>query len=173
MRISKLLRVAAAAATLGLISPAAYAARDSQSLFRVERSKNANVVQYEVRLADDGRLDGDRPVVGYWVRHEDGGERRDLRWLERKLAYGFDARPDHSRTSVTLEMVAPIGRTLEVRRVADEWRAETRIDGRAAWLERVYVASDESGPVPRVLYMDLVGTDVRTGEPRVERLRPD
>ena len=62
----------------------------TQPLFRIERSKNANVVQYDARLRDDGSLDRDDPIDAYWLRLASTGERKELKWLARKAAYGFD-----------------------------------------------------------------------------------
>jgi hypothetical protein len=39
-------------------------------------------------------------------------------------------------------------------------------------LERVFVQSLESGILPRVVSIDLFGSDVTTGENRSERLHP-
>jgi len=40
----------------------------SHPLFHIERSKNANIVQYDAQVAVDGRLFEKEPIVGYWIR---------------------------------------------------------------------------------------------------------
>jgi len=47
--------------------------RAHDALFRIERNKNANIVQYDARVAEDGKLDSKQPVVGYWIRLADKG----------------------------------------------------------------------------------------------------
>ena len=51
----------------GLALPSVWAAGTNQSLFVIERSKNANVVQYDARLTADGVLDPKEPVKVYWI----------------------------------------------------------------------------------------------------------
>jgi hypothetical protein len=160
------------ALALAALLPARAAHADAAPLFRVERSKNANVVQYDVRVGADGRLDPDEPVVAYWVRLAGDGRQEPLTWVQRKFAYGFDAHLAAQRDAAVLEMAAPIGRPLRVRRIAGAWRAETRIDERPALIERIYVRSDDAGTWPRVLYVELHGSDAETGAPVFERLVP-
>ncbi|MDJ0786344.1 MAG: DUF4833 domain-containing protein [Myxococcota bacterium] len=160
------LRVASGApSTLARNAPA------TQPLFRIERSKNANVVQYDALITPAGTLDPNEPVDAYWVKVEKGGLRKELDWMERRLAYGFSSRlqrPDR----LELEMAADIGRVITVRHDGSGYRAETLIDGRPAVIERVYVESIETALLPQVVFIDLVGTDVETGERRSERLLP-
>ena len=40
---------------------------------------------------------------------------------------------------------------------------ETTIDGKKAFMNRLYVATDESGVMPTVLYIDVFGEDMATG----------
>ena len=41
---------------------------DRQHLFKIERSKNANIVQYDAQVGPDGKLLKKEPVVAYWIR---------------------------------------------------------------------------------------------------------
>jgi hypothetical protein len=162
-----LLGLALAAAT------SAAAETRAEPLFRIERSKNANVVQYDARVLDDGSLDRDEPVDAYWLRLASSGERRELRWLARKAAYGFDV---HWRSggTIELEMVAPIGRRLHVVKTGDGWQVRTRIDGRECTIDRIFVTSVKRRfRLPSVASIDFAGTDVETGEKRTERYVPD
>jgi hypothetical protein len=162
-----LLALALAAAAEAAAEPRA------QPLFRIERSKNANVVQYDARVLDDGSLDPDEPVDAYWLRLASTGERRELKWLARKAAYGFEV---HWRAggAIELEMVAPIGRRLHVVKTGDGWQARTRIDGRECTIERIFVTSVERRfRLPSVASIDFAGTDVETGEKRTEHFVPD
>jgi len=144
---------------------------DTQPLFRIERSKNANIVQYDARLTASGELERREPVDVYWVK-VDEGIRKELDWLQRRLAYGYSSRFDDAREVLSMDMAADIGRLIDVRTEAGRYRAEIEIAGRAARLERVYVESLETGVLPQVLFIDLHGKDLETGEPLTERLTP-
>jgi len=141
-------------------------------LFRIERSKNANVVQYDVQLRADGRLDPKEPVVAYWIRLEKDGQRKDLSWIQRRFAYGFDTGYNRETGVATLRMKADLGREIRVVRGDEGYRAELVIDGRPAYIERIFIQSIEGGVLPEVEYIDFWGTDLETGEPRYERFEP-
>jgi len=141
-------------------------------LFTVERSKNANVVRYDIRLTSEGTPDPERPIIAYWIRLAEDGRKRPLKWIERQFAYGFDARYDSQKDVISMEMVADTGRSIRVSPHEGRYRAETRIDGRSAFISKIYVKSTETAFLPRVDYIDFYGTDVETGEPRYERHVP-
>ena len=51
-------------AALLCVSPVLQATElDRQDLFRIERSKNANIIQYDAQVRPDGKLDRKKPVV--------------------------------------------------------------------------------------------------------------
>ena len=146
------------------------AERLQQRVFKIERSKNSKVVQYDVRLGSDRRARSDGPMVAYWLRED--GSTKPLSRLQ-QTAYGFDARCSESCDLVTLEMKADIGRRIRVRRVDGRYRAETEIAGRPALIQRIYIKSTERRFLwPRVDYIDFAGSDIATGAPLVERYEP-
>jgi hypothetical protein len=140
----------------------------TQHLFNIQRSQNANIVQYDVVLNEDGSLNQDNPIISYWIRKAEDGRRQPLSLLERKLAYGFNTRILDDGT-ILMDMKADIRRMVHVERKADRWVAITRIDGHSACIERIYVMLKEAKPLPKVEYVDLYGSDNLTGESVHER----
>src|ERR1700730_4942067 len=63
-------------------------------LFTIERSTNANVVHYEAKVSQDGRLDSREPIIAYWIMAAEDGRRQALNLMERTLAYGFSTRAE-------------------------------------------------------------------------------
>ena len=96
-----------------------------------------------------------------------------ITWIERKLAYGFEAQYDHRADVISMEMVADTKRPIRVYRHEGRYRAETRIEGRPAFIRKIYVKSTETGFIPRVDYIDFYGMDAETGTPRHERYVPN
>ncbi|MEW5741734.1 MAG: DUF4833 domain-containing protein [Myxococcota bacterium] len=139
-------------------------------LFRIERSKNANVVLYETKQAGKGELDAKEPVTATWLMLADKGQREPLTFLERRLAYGFDVAASKEGIEVLLKALAT--RRILVRKSGACHAAVATIDGRDAVLRRIYVRSDESALMPEVLSIELFGADERTGEARYEKLLP-
>lgn len=157
---------------LGVVSHAAAEEGVRHPLFKIERNKNANIVQYDAQTTSDGRLHHRQPVVAYWVRLASDGAKRKLNWLQRRFAYGFKARLDREANTVHMEMVADIGRPITVERYADAYRAVMRIGGMTCRVEKFFIDSSGKGLGTKVNFTEFFGTDVRTDEPCYEKLAP-
>jgi hypothetical protein len=165
-------RVAALMICVLLFPPVPCLAKGSvtQPLFKIEHSENANFVQYDAQLAPGGTLDGAEPVVAYWIMGAQDGRREGLNFLEIKLAYGFKTSWDTDGDGVFMQLVSYPQKKLRVFRVNGSYRVETLIDGRLAFLERIYVKSVNGGVLPRVEYLELYGNDIRTGGSLYEKV---
>ena len=153
-----------------LVHARAAHARAAVPLFRITRSKNANVVQYDAMLKSAAELDPREPVVCYWLELAEDGRREPLRGLEHR-AYGFKVAPERGG-SWLLYLNAARDRAVRVVHWQGRWVAQVVIAGRSAVLTRIFVASDESGLIPSVRWIDLFGVDMVTGKPSTERVKP-
>lgn len=142
-----------------------------QPLFHIERSKNANIVQYDAQLTSDGKLLKKEPVVGYWIRHNEEGQEQKLSWTQ-KFAYGFDTKLDKNRETADVHMKADVGEVVKVARFGDKYRATITIDGAPSFFEKMYIDATRSGWSVDVHYVELYGKDVKTGEARYEKRYP-
>ena len=143
----------------------------ARPLFYIERSKNANVVHYDAMVTAEGQLRRKAPVVGYWIMKAERGQREEFNWIERRLAYGFEVRPDTSPDARVMIMRAYKKRPVTVRQIADSVRAEAVIDGRPARIHRMYITAHERlHLLPAVDSIELWGTDLETGEARYEKI---
>jgi hypothetical protein len=148
------------------------AADSEQALFTIERSKNANVVQYDARVSSDGKLEKKNPVVAYWIRHTEQGQRAELTWVQRTFAYGFDTRLSRDRETAELKLKADLGRVILVRKEESKYRAQAVIDGTPAFIQRIFIHSTGKGMATNVEYMDLFGTAIEDGAEKFERIQP-
>ncbi len=157
-----------------LIFPVESLSKDTQTqhLFKIERSTNDNIVQYDVQMAADGKLDPKEPVVAYWVRLAKEGQKEDLKWVEKKFAYGFKTKYNAKTNTASMDMVAKINRKILVYEGQGEYRAETIIDGQPAYIEKIFISSKGKGVSAKITYIELFGKDEKTGEDRYERLDP-
>ena len=142
-----------------------------QALFKIERSKNANIVQYDAQIEVDGKLNSNKPVAVYWIRPGKEQRIRQLSFIQKRFAYGFDAKLDQESDTVTLDMVADIGRPIVVRHADEGYRAIMRIDGAASYLEKLFIHSTGGGLSTKLVYIDMFGQDLVTGEDRYERFK--
>jgi hypothetical protein len=146
--------------------------RKTEHLFKIERSKNANVVQYDAQLTPEGNLDPKKPIIAYWIMLAADGRKEDLNVIERMKAYGFKAKYNAEGNFATMDMAADIQRKIKVYKVDGIYRPETVIDGQPAFIKKIYIKSIEGGTLPKVEYMELFGTDAKTGGDRYEKLVP-
>ena len=158
-------------AMLTVPDPVAADETSVQRLFHIERNKNANIVVYDARVLPDGTLPKKDPVEVYWLKLAEDGARKNLKRIERRMAYGFKVR-DNEGDRLRLDMKADIGRDVFVAAVRDTFRALIDIGGRRAILDRIYIFADESGIMPEVQYIELFGVDLENGEERHEKYLP-
>jgi hypothetical protein len=158
---------------LSFVSWSAFALFSSKNdhLFFIERSKNKNLVQYDVRLTENNNILDSDPVSVYWVL--ENGTQRDLNLIQRKFAYGIDSYEKLQNDKLRVFFVALKEREVIVEKTEGSFRAITAINGKPSVLERVYVESREGWTgLPRVLYVDLFGRNKETGLPINERIVP-
>ena len=142
------------------------------SLFKIERSKNANLIQYDARSGPDGKLLKKDPVVGYWIRLNEQGQRMELTWVQRTFAFGFKTRLAKDRESAELDMVADLGAPVSVIREGNVYRATAPIEGKTSYLDKIYIKASGKGIKVNVEYVETFGKDVETGEDRYQKIVP-
>src|SRR5262249_18257317 len=99
------------------------------------------------------------------------GSRSSITLLQR-IAYGFDVDSNGNGTW-RMKLKALPERPLTLIRVSDRWRAQTTIGGKQAYMTRIYVKTDESGVMPKVLYVDVFGEEVGSGTAVQEHIVKD
>jgi hypothetical protein len=145
----------------------------TKRLFHIERSKNANIVCYDARLMPDGEFDPERPVEVYWILKAEDGRRAELNWIQKRKAYGFEIERAPSGDGYEMIIVPMPDRKITVKKVDGKVRAETRINGKAAVLEKVYIESTTGWTGPKVHYVKLFGRGLEKGEDLVEKIVPE
>jgi len=138
-------------------------------LFRIERSINKNIVQFDARLTRDSNLPDANPVVVYWVL--ENGQKEELTLIQQKYAYGIYSQEKLEKNKFRIVLVALKDREIIVEKIEDSYRAIVSVNGRKSILEKVYVKSRDSlAGFPRVLHIDLFGRIKETGFPVKERI---
>ena len=159
--------------SLSLIPQSIFAASGDTAahLFFIERSKNKNLVQYDIRLTENRDLPDLRPVNAYWILED--GRREELNSIEMKYAYGIVRQEKLAKDKFKIIVAAFKGLEIIVERLSDSFKAVVSINGRESILQKIYIKSDETrAALPRVLYVDLFGRIKETGLPIKERITP-
>ena len=150
-------------------------AQTTQHIFTIERSTNSNKIYYEARITADGAIDQRRPVHGYWVllaRDSTGKTREELNLFEKNMAFGLKTRRDAKKNVFTMTLAAYPKRAIMLFMEKGKAVAQTVINGRISYLEKIYISSSEAKPLPKVNYIELFGTDGATGEGKYEKITP-
>jgi len=140
-------------------------------LFKIERSKNKNIVRYDACLLQSGNISGSTPVIAYWILEKGGKE--ELSGLEEKHAYGVESKEKLAENRFRISIKAFKDREIIVQKLKAGYKALVRIGGDLSILEKVYVKSeDKTLGFPEVHYIELFGRGLRTNKPVKERITP-
>jgi hypothetical protein len=140
-------------------------------LFFIERSKNKNLVQYDIRLAENSDLPDPGPINVYWIL--ENGRREELNPIEREYAYGIVRQEKLDKDKFKVIVAGLKGLEIIVERMNDSFKATVSIKGRESILEKIYIKSEEKWKrLPKVLYIDLFGRTKEMGLPIKERIAP-
>ncbi len=88
---------------------------ERQFLFKIERTRDADEVYYDVNLCVDGSLQTENPVNVYWVRHTGDGRHDPLTWMQKRYAYGLNIL-ERSKDKVVFQFVSYDKMTFVVQR---------------------------------------------------------
>jgi hypothetical protein len=141
-----------------------------KTLFYIQRSTNANTVMYEVNVQSGKTIDPKNPVDVYWLRYAEKGQKRDLNYIERVLAYGVNCK-ESGNGYYTLNFVASKKKVLRI--YIDETgqaQAEMNIANTSSRLERIFVTATDNDWFPKVAYVEFFGTDLSTGKSNYEKM---
>jgi hypothetical protein len=142
-------------------------------LFYVQRTSNTNTIVYDVNLGNNGKPDTDEPVKVYWIRYAEKGQKEDLNYIQRKFAYGLTSKPlDNGNYDIRFVSYKKFPLTL-MRSNDGKYHIFAVIDQKQVILNRVFVKI-EGGSfwLPNVVYVEVNGTDPKTGREMVERFKP-
>lgn len=150
------------------------APHDEGQVFYLQKSSNPNTVVYAMQFDETGKLSRANPMTAYWRRYAEQGQRMELRLLERILAFDIqysvidDVLPAYRANLVAYPALkATVEKTAE-----DVYRAILPIAGEPAQLDCIFVELRETGFIPTILHVDLVGRTLDGSERIRQRLLP-
>ncbi len=137
-----------------------------EHIYRFERSTNANYICYDINL-QDGKLNQKAPLKSYWVTG--GGTRiSELTLVERKVAFGIKViSSDEEEASVYMTAYKDL--IIRICKHKGKWVGIVKLNGHEMILQKMFAQMKQS-VYPRCEYVDIYGTDIKTGEERRERI---
>lgn len=133
---------------------ASFAATPEGRLFQFERSTNKNYICYDVNLKN-GKLDLKEPVHAYWIRAEEGGEKKELSYLQFTFAFGYkvDNKKDNE---VTIHLSPYKNLPIRILKRGGKWIALVTMEGQEMIVSRFF--AQMKGESLTCLYVDVTGT---------------
>jgi len=146
-----------------------YLESSNQRLFVIERNMNKNIVCYDAKITKTGKLNIEDPIDAYWIDYATDGKRSELNYIQRKMAYGFDYE------KINNEKIYLILKAFDKRKIlvyVDNRgisKALIKINGFDAVLNKIFVNAKPK-MYTSVSFIELYGTDIRTGKPIYEKI---
>lgn len=156
---------------LFLLSVVSLYAEKISNLFVIERSKNANVVNYDAVLTDAGKINEKNPIDAYWLLYaEKNGEREELSAFDKK-AYGFKTTYNQEKGNFDFVLKAVKEKPMVLGLYNNVPKAVIKINDVDCFLEKVYIESKDGAlGIPKVSYYELFGKEVATGKPQQQKI---
>ena len=133
-----------------------------------ERNTNTNYVCYDINL-EGGKLNQKEPLNSYWVLgHETRIE--SLTFLDRKMAFGVKVVKANEEEAI-VHLTAYKNLKIRICKHNGKWVGIVKLGGHEIILQRMFAQMIPPMNV-KCEYVDVFGTDLKTGEKRSERIKP-
>ncbi len=146
-----------------------------QRLFYIQRTGSPNTVVYDAKIGADGQFQKDQPIDVYWLRFSENGQRQDLNYLQRTLAYGVKSSVSESTNEFIFHLVSYSQRKFRLKKSAQGRPVVVMmLNGKEAYLKRVFIALEPTlfGLKPNIHYVEIFGVEVQTGRAAYEKFVP-
>lgn len=147
---------------------------NNKQLFYLQRTANTNTIVCELRYGKNGEIDEDDPVHVFWIRYPEGGQKKELSYIQRVFAYGIKSQV-LGKDSYKLHFVSYKKRPMFLMRSPkdNQFKVYATINNQQAVLSRIFVKVD-GGTFwsPNVVYMEMKGVDEQTGKEVMQRFKP-
>lgn len=122
-------------------------ANQSCHLLTINRSRDADIISYELNINDKGNIDLQNPIHIYWLRQTEQNQKEPLTWIQNKYAYGIkfiegnNTQVDTNTNSVLkFQFVSYNKATLEVRKQFDNtYKIFTVFDTQEIEVSNIYI----------------------------------
>lgn len=147
--------------------------KEENQLFYLQRDPNSNTVVYSLNIKD-GEIDESSPVKSHWIMYEDGGERTNLSFIQRKMAYGVHhEKIADGKFEIRIQAYKKIPVIVKRNKKSDRYAAFAQIGDKEIVLNRIFVRIDGGSRFsPNIKYIELSGYDPLSQEKVSHRFSP-
>jgi len=143
------------------------------NLFKIDRSRDPDIVVYDVRLDSQGKLDTSSPISVYWKKFTRDSIFEPLTGIQKKFGYGikFQNIDEHS---ADFKFVSSLDRIFELRKSGNNhYKVYTYSEGNKVEVKSLFIHfKDDSFWFPEISRIELVGLDTEKGSMVSESIIP-
>lgn len=145
-------------------------------LFYVQRTINANTIVYTLNEDKDGNLNEAEPIKVYWIKYAQGGKIDPLTFIQRKYAYGVNAKLiDEEKKIFSFEFVSYNKRQFYLSKssIDNKYRVYGLVNNKLSVLSNICVKI-EGGTfwLPNVKSVELKAKDPNSLVENIEIIKP-
>lgn len=145
-----------------------------KQLFYLQRSTNSNTIICDLNTDAKGQVMNDKPVHVYWIRYDEGGEKKELSYIQETFAYGIkhELLPNGS---FKLHFVSYKKQVFYLKRSPkdNQYKMYFVLNNKEFVLQKLFVRiNGGSFWVPNVVYMEIIGKDEYSGTPFSYKFKP-
>lgn len=142
-------------------------------LFYLQRDPNTNTIICELNTGKNGEVDKKEPVLVYWLRYANKGEKQDLNYIQRKFAYGIQSK-EIGKDQYELTFVSHKKLPLYLLKDAGDkkFHVYVTVNKKKVKVDRIFVRI-EGGSfwLPNVKYVEVKGAYADSNVPALERIK--
>ena len=145
----------------------------SYHLFKIERSKDANEIFYDINTEKTGCLNINNPINPYWIRATEGGLLKPLTWIQQNYAYGLEY-AHKSENQAKFHFVSYKKRDFILKRNAQGYfKVFTQLNQKEVIVNRIFIQID-GGTFwfPKISQVELHVQDPTTNKKLIEIITP-
>lgn len=144
-----------------------------KSLFKIERSKDANQIFYDVLTNSKNHLYKDNPINIYWIKKTEGNKIKPLTWIQQHYAYGLDFTYTSEKIA-QFHFVSYDKRNFTLKQdKKDCFKVFTELNGKEVIVNRIFIQID-GGTFwfPKISKVELHVQDPTTNKKLIEIINP-
>lgn len=147
--------------------------RNFKHSFKIERSKDANQIVYDINLTTDNKLNKDIPIKIYWIKHTNKGKIEPLTWIQQRYAYGLKYL-EKSESGAVFQFVSYNKRSFSITKdLAGNYSVSTVSKNKPLQLSLIFIQLDGGTFwVPKISRIELHGKDIETNKKVIELIIP-
>ena len=145
----------------------------SYNLFHIGRSKDLDIIKYDINLDEKGEIIKEKPLKIYWVRYTDSKKIERLSFIQNALAYGVDYL-SISEKEIKFQFVSYDKMTFVVKKTSSgRFKAYTELKDEPVEAEKIFVQIDGGTfMIPQISYVQFFWTSFNGKKKDVAYIHP-